>query len=86
MDIQYYPLNHNHKSENCVAHLQWRKALADIKSGKRPIRDDAADSHCLCRSTYKLQNIDHAVRTPLETDAWIKVLGNAEMQARARAV
>ena len=82
MDIIYHNLQHTHKLENSVAHLPWRKALAEIKSGKS-IR---LDGHCPCRSDYKLQNIDQAARTPLESEAWSKVLDNAEMQARIRAV
>ena len=82
MDIIYHNLQHTHKLENSVAHLPWRKALADIKSGK----STRLDGHCPCRSDYKLQNIDQAARTPLESEAWSKVLDNAEMQARIRAV
>ena len=86
MDIMYHNLQHTHKFGNSVAHLPWRKALTQIKSGTSTRLDDAADSHCPCRSTYKLQNIDQAARTPLESEAWSKVLDNAEMQARIRAV
>ena len=86
MEIQYFPLKHEHKSQNCVAHLQWRKAMTDIKAGRRPATTDMADTQCLCRPTYKLRNVDLAERTPLEMEAWTKVLDESETKARVRAI
>ena len=77
MDIKYHNFQHTHKLGNSVAHLPWRKALADLKSGKSTRRDDVEDTQCLCRSDYKLRNIDLAARTPLESEAWYKIIEQA---------
>ena len=45
-----------------------------------------ADNQCPRRPTYKLQSIGLDGRTPLEQEAWSKVLNDAETQARVRAV
>jgi len=84
------PIFHQFKHDNderYIANQPWRIARAKgIRHGQEVRTDGSADSHCICRSKYKLDNVDPTRRSPKEVEEWDGVLEHAEKQARLRAV
>jgi hypothetical protein len=86
MDIKYHCFKHD-PNERYIANLPWMIALQKAKNGlSGTSHDGTADTHCLCRPTYKLHNIGAAERSSKESEVWSKVLKQAETQARVRAI
>ncbi len=86
MEIERYNFK-DVPNERFIANQPWMIALRKRNSAQTGAEANAtADNHCLCRPTYKLNNIGAAERSSTDSEAWKKILHQAETQARVRAV
>ena len=73
MDIKYYHFKH-YEDERNIASLPWVKAHKRRKAGLITSLDYATVPTCDNRSSYKLRSIDRDGRSPVETEAWNKII------------
>ena len=85
MDIKYYHFKH-YEDERNIASLPWAKAHKRRKAGLITSLDYATVPTCDNRSSYKLRSIDRDGRSPVENEAWNKIIEHSATQARVRAV
>jgi len=69
--------------ERCIATQPWYIALKRAQSGQPTRIGNSAYVHvCPVKAKFNLENIDPAGRSPVEAEAWNKVIGQAGTQAQ----
>ena len=81
MEIERYNFK-DFPNERFIANQPWMIALKKRNYAQTGTGANATvDNHCLCRPTYKLNNIGAAERSSTESETWKKILHQAETQA-----